>query len=80
MSDLTLGEVGKQLIVALYTIDQTQNPPAQVPLNLTNAAVTLQWAISDPNYRTKAPDKVVTMGIINIDGDGPVLGAGAAQR
>lgn len=43
--DITTGEIGKVIRLNLEVIDESQNPPATVPLLLTNAAsVTLQYA------------------------------------
>lgn len=56
MADLTIGEVGKQLQFSLTTTDFTQNPPAQIPLDLTTAtSVQLLYAITTPNGPPKAP-------------------------
>src|SRR3972149_3342641 len=45
MFDITEGEVGKILRINLRTIDNSQNPPAVAPLDLTGAtSVTLQYA------------------------------------
>jgi hypothetical protein len=65
MADLTLGEVGKQLVINLYKIDNTVSPPAQVPLNLTGATVTLSWIITDPNSQPLKPTNIVTMTILD---------------
>jgi hypothetical protein len=47
MADLTVGEIGKVLQLNLVDIDQTQSPPASIPLDLTNAqSVFLFWSIT----------------------------------
>lgn len=61
MSDLTIGEVGKQLVVSLYTYDYTQTPPAKVALNLVGATVTLAWVIVDNSNPPIAPTRTVQM-------------------
>lgn len=64
MADLTIGEVGKQLQFSLTTTDFTQTPPAQIPLDLTNASsVQLLFAVTSPNGPPKAP-KTVNMTIV----------------
>jgi len=68
MSDLTLGEVGKQLVVSLYTLDYATSPPSQVPLNLTGATVSLEWAIVDPNSQPVPPQSTVGMTIVSATG------------
>lgn len=61
MSDLTVGEIGKVLQLNLVTTDYTQNPPAQVPLDLTSAtSVQLVYVITSPNSPVKAPTPATT--------------------
>jgi len=47
MFDLTIGELGKVLKLNLLNIDQTVSPPVSSPLNLTGAAVILQFTIGE---------------------------------
>jgi len=67
MADLTIGEIGNILQVNLVTVDSTQTPPVQTPLDVTGATVTLLYAITAPNNPPKAPT-LVTMAIINSTG------------
>lgn len=55
MADLTIGEIGKVLQLNLVNLDQTVNPPQKTPLDLSTAtAVSLLYAIANPNERPKA--------------------------
>lgn len=47
MFDLTIGEAGKILRLALTSLDQTVSPPVTNPLDLTGCTVTLQYTIGD---------------------------------
>ena len=62
MSDLTVGEIKKVLQVNLFTVDETQNPPVQVPLDLTTAlSVILTWVITPPVEKPAAVTDTVQM-------------------
>ena len=75
MSDLTIGDVGIALQVQLMSQDLTQSPPAQVPLDLTNAQkVELLFSIQSPTSITpQAPSNTVLMGILGIPSNGTVF-------
>ena len=66
MADLTVGEIGVTLQVQLNILDSSQSPPAQVPLDLTNATlVELLYLITDPiSIPPAQPTKTVPMGIL----------------
>jgi hypothetical protein len=55
MSELTIGNIGTVLRVELLETDTSQNPPSQTPLDLTDAEVTLLYAITDPTGPPKTP-------------------------
>ena len=55
MADLTIGEIGVVLQVTLQSLDSSQNPPVQIPLDLTGATVTLLYVLSSPNEKPKTP-------------------------
>ena len=66
MADLTIGEVGNVLQLNLVSIDQTQSPPARIPLDLTNATqVRLSWVIVDQTAQPQPPSNNVNMQITN---------------
>jgi hypothetical protein len=64
MADLTIGEIGKTLQLNLSFVDQTQNPPVQSPLDLTNvSSVALSFVITDISAKPSPPVKTVQMTI-----------------
>jgi len=71
MADLTTGEVGKILQLNLVNVDQTQNPPVQSALDLTNASiVNLLYVITDSQGKPKSPVITKQMSVIGA----PTLG------
>lgn len=65
MFDITTGEVGKVIRLNLQAVDESTDPPTNVPLNLTNAsAVILQFAFGGI-YRPIGNLKQVPMSITN---------------
>lgn len=62
MADLTVGEINKVLQVSLFMVDETQNPPENVPLDLTSAlSVNLRWVIANSKQPPTAPTSSVQM-------------------
>jgi hypothetical protein len=56
MADLTFGEVGKIVQLDLINIDPTVSPPAQTPLDLTNATlVHFLYRITNANNKPSSP-------------------------
>lgn len=68
MFDLTTSEVGKILRLNLTSVDESQNPPTSVALDLSTAtAVTLQFAFGNI-FQPIGVLKQVAMSIVNAVG------------
>lgn len=75
MADLTIDDIGTVLHVQLLSLDSSQNPPVQTPLDLTNALkVELTYLITDPTALSPAlPTKTVQMSILSPPANGGVF-------
>jgi len=72
MADLTIGDIGNSLVINLVCLDSSVSPPAQIPLDLTDAtAVNLLFTITAPGYPAKVP-KTVAMSIVGSPTNGQV--------
>lgn len=71
MADLTIGEVGVVLQCQLVSVNNSVNPPAQVPLDLTGASsIVFSFVITDPNARPQTP---VTRSMLIVDAPNGVV-------